>query len=188
MKRFSVAVAFLAAATLSATTSSAQSSKAVSIGISGGAAIPVGGLADDYTTGYNGTASLMLKSFGSPIGLRIDGSYNHMAVKNDRTIIIPGSGIANAVAISTANANLVFNLPGTGMTPYLIGGAGVYNMKIDVEDADDPDSFNKFGLNGGIGASFPLSGFNAFIEARYHHVFTDNQATQFVPVTFGLSF
>src|SRR5215216_2966921 len=86
MKRFSVAVALLAAATLSATTSSAQSSKAVSIGISGGAAIPVGGLADDYTTGYNGTASLMLKSFGSPIGLRIDGSYNHMAVKNDRTI------------------------------------------------------------------------------------------------------
>jgi opacity protein-like surface antigen len=187
IKRISFAVAFLAAG-LSASTSSAQSSKPVSIGISAGAAIPVGGLADFYTTGYNGTISLMFRSFGSPIGLRVDGSYNHMAIKDDAFITVPGFGNAKAVAISTANANLVYNLPGTGMTPYLIGGAGIYNSKLDVEGSNDPDSNNKFGINGGIGASFPLSGFNAFIEARYHHVFTEGQATQFIPVTFGLSF
>lgn len=179
--------ALLAAVVLSAATSSAQSNKSLSIGISGGAAIPVSDLGEDFTTGYNGTVSLMFRSYGSPIGLRIDGMYNHMSVKDDRTITIPGFGILDAVAISSANANIVYNLPGTGITPYLIGGAGVYNLKNDVEDADDPDSENKFGLNGGIGASFPLSGFTTFIEARYHHIFTDNVATQFIPVTFGIS-
>ena len=110
-----------------------------------------------------------------------------MSVKDDRTIGIPGFGTLDAIAISSANANLVYNLPGTGITPYLIGGAGVYNLKSDVSDADDPDSINKFGVNGGIGASFPLSGFTTFIEARYHHVFSENVATKFIPVTFGIS-
>jgi opacity protein-like surface antigen len=186
-RKISTALALAAAVLLSASTSSAQSNKSLSLGISGGAAIPVSDLGDDFTTGYNGTVSLMFRSFGSPIGLRIDGMYNHMSVKNDRAISIPGFGVLDAIAISSANANLVYNLPGTGITPYLIGGAGVYNLKNDVENADDPDSENKFGLNGGIGASFPLSGFTTFIEARYHHVFSDNVATRFIPVTFGIS-
>jgi opacity protein-like surface antigen len=187
MKRSFLAVAALAAVALSATTSSAQSNKSLSIGISGGAAIPVGDFGEDYTTGYNGTVSLMFKSIGSPIGLRIDGMYNHMSVKDDRTIGVPGFGVVNAAVISSANANLVYSLPGTGISPYLIGGAGIYNLKLDVDDGDDPDSDNKFGVNGGIGASFPLSGFNTFIEARFHHVFSEGSATQFIPVTFGIS-
>jgi hypothetical protein len=187
MKRYLLAVAALAAVALSATTSSAQSNKAISLGISGGAAIPVGDFGQDYTTGYNGTVSLMFKSIGSPIGLRVDGMYNRMSVKNDRTIGIPGFGTVDAAVISSANANLVYSLPGTGITPYLIGGAGVYNLKLDLDGADSPDSENKFGVNGGIGASFPLSGFNTFVEARFHHIFSEGKATQFIPVTFGIS-
>ncbi|HEX6574572.1 MAG TPA: outer membrane beta-barrel protein [Gemmatimonadaceae bacterium] len=186
------AAAIISAALLSPTIASAQSSKPISLGISAGAAIPVGDFGDDYTTGYNGTLSLIMKSYGSPIGLRIDGMYNKMSVKDDRTIAVPGFGVVDAAVISGANANIVYNLPGTGMTPYLIGGAGIYNLKLDVDDADSPDSQNKFGVNGGIGAAFPLSGFNAFIEARYHHIFTKDgfdrsRPTQFVPVTFGIS-
>ena len=76
MKRSFLAVAALAAVALSATSSSAQSTKPVSLGISVGAAIPVGDLGDDYKTGYNGTVSLGLQSTGSPVGFRIDGMYN----------------------------------------------------------------------------------------------------------------
>jgi opacity protein-like surface antigen len=184
IKRLFLAATVLSVAALSATTASAQSSKAVSIGISGGAAIPVGDLGDVYSTGYNGTLSLMFRSFGSPIGLRVDGMYNKMSPKDDAPV---NFDVVDGVVITSANANLVYNLPGTGMTPYLIGGAGIYNLKLDLEGSNDPDSQNKFGVNGGIGASFPLSGFNAFIEARYHHVFSDNNATQFIPVVFGIS-
>jgi hypothetical protein len=179
MKRISLAVAAaFTALALSASTSSAQSSKAISLGISAGAAIPVGDLGDDYTTGYNGTVSLGFQSVGSPIGIRIDGMYNKLGPKSEFDGVLPD------IKIMSANANLVYALPGVGIRPYLIGGAGIYSYKPDISGVD---AESDFGLNGGIGAAFPLSGFTAFIEARYHHIFTDNYATQFIPVTFGIS-
>ena len=187
MKRLFLALAATAVVTAFSSTASAKSAKAISLGISAGAAIPVGDFGENYTTGFNGTASLMFKSIGSPIGLRIDGMYNKIGVKDDRTISVPGVGVIDAVVITGANANLVYSLPGTGITPYLIGGGGIYRIKVDVEDGDDPDSESEFGVNGGIGASFPLSGFNTFIEARFHHMFTDGSSRQFIPVTFGIS-
>jgi hypothetical protein len=187
MKKISYAVAALGALLVSANVASAQSAKAVSLGISGGATIPVGDFGDFYSTGFNGTASLMFRSVGSPIGLRVDGMYNRLSIKDDATITVPGFGFVDAAVITGANANLVYNLSGVGITPYLIGGAGIYNVKIDIDEGDDPDSETKFGVNGGIGAAFPLSGFTTFIEARFHHVFTDGSATQFIPVTFGIS-
>lgn len=176
----------IAAAALLGPTASAQSAKSISLGISLGAAIPAGDFADLYTTGYNGTASLMFRSVGSPLGLRIDGMYNRMDVKDDAVITIPGVGFVESASITSANANLVYHLPGTGITPYLIGGGGMYWTRIHVEDVDT-ESENDFGINGGIGASFPLSGFNTFIEARLHHIFTERSSTQFIPVTFGIS-
>ena len=157
---------------------SAQSAKPFTIGIAGGAAIPLGDLADLYNTGYNGTVSLGLSSFGSPIGLRFEGMYNKVLGRDD-------VGNPPDARIVAGTANLVYGLPGVGIRPYLIGGAGYYGLKPDV---DNIESENKLGLNGGIGAMFPLSGFNTFVEARLHHVFTDVSSTQFVPVTFGILF
>ncbi len=178
MKKISYAVAALATLLLSATTSSAQSAKAVSLGISGGAPIPVGDFGDVYKTGYNGTVSLQLNSVGTPLGIRIDGMYNNFSGRDDLLIDVDDN------RIMSANANLVYALPGTGIRPYLIGGAGIYSQKRDFPDAK---TFNDFGLNGGIGASFPLGGFSTFLEARFHHIMSD-VATQFIPVTFGISF
>lgn len=176
-KRIALTFAVLAALAAASSTSSAQSTKPISLGISAGASIPVSDLGDDYNTGWNGTVSLGFNSFGSPIGFRVDGMYNSMSPQDG--VNLPD------VKISSANANLVYALPGTGIRPYLIGGAGVYGLKVDVPNAS---TTTKLGLNGGIGASFPLSGFNTFVEARLHHVFSDNVATQFIPVTFGISF
>lgn len=157
---------------------SAQSSKPLSVGIAGGAAIPLGDFADLYNTGYNGTVSLGLSSLGTPLGLRFEGMYNKVLGRDD-------VGNPPDARIVAGTANLVYGLPGVGIRPYLIGGAGYYGLKPDV---DNIKSENKLGLNGGIGAMFPLSGFNTFIEARLHHVFTDVSSTQFVPVTFGILF
>ena len=177
MKRISTTLIALAVVALSASTSSAQSTKPVSLGISAGAAIPVSDLANDYSTGYNGTVSLGFQSYGSPLGFRIDGMYNSLSAKDN--ISLPD------VKILSANANLVYALPGVGIRPYLIGGAGIYGRRSDVNGSN---TITKLGLNGGAGVSFPLSGFNTFVEARLHHVFSDNVATQFIPVTFGISF
>jgi opacity protein-like surface antigen len=177
MKRIALTLVALAAIAAAASTSSAQSTKPVSLGISAGAAIPVSDLGNDYSTGWNGTVSLGFNSYGSPLGFRVDGMYNSMSAQDG--VNLPD------IKISSANANLVYALPGTGIRPYLIGGAGIYGLKSDVNGAN---TITKLGLNGGVGASFPLSGFNTFVEARLHHVFSDNVATQFIPVTFGISF
>lgn len=187
-RRLSLVLSAVALTALFTSPAAAQSAKAVSVGISGGAAIPFGDFGEDYTTGYNGTLSLGFNSVGTPLGIRFDAMYNKMGVKDDRTISIPG-GIVDAAIITSANANLVYALPGTGIRPYLIGGGGVYGTKLDIDGTgSDPETKSKFGVNGGIGAAFPLSGFNTFVEARLHHIFTDGSATQFIPVTFGLSF
>jgi hypothetical protein len=158
---------------------SAQASKPVTIGIAAGAAIPIGDLADVYNTGYNGTVSLGLSSLGTPIGIRFEGMYNKFLGRDDVSRNEPDARVV------AGTANIVYGLPGVGIRPYLIGGAGYYGLKPDVPNIE---SENKFGLNGGIGAMFPLSGFNTFVEARFHHVFTDVSSTQFIPVTFGILF
>jgi hypothetical protein len=182
MKRISSALVALAAVALAASTSSAQSAKPVSLGISAGAVFPMSDLGNDYATGYNGTVSLGFNSPGSPIGFRIDGMYNKMAAQD--FVGLPD------VTIMSANANIVYALPGVGLRPYLIGGAGVYNLQSDAATAfTGNNSSTKLGLNGGVGVAFPLSGFNTFAEARIHHVFTDDgYSTTFIPVTFGISF
>ena len=158
---------------------SAQSTKPVALGIAAGAAIPIGDFGDFYNTGFNGTVGLGISSVGTPLGLRFEGMYNKFFGRDD----IAGNQPDARAIVGTAN--LVYSLPAQGITPYVIGGAGYYGLKVDMPNAE---SVNKFGLNGGVGALFPLSGFNAYVEARFHHVFTDVSSTQFVPVTFGIMF
>jgi len=177
MKRLSLALAAIATVAAFSSTAAAQSAKPISLGISGGATIPVGELGDDFSTGYNGTLSLGFQSVGSPIGLRVDGMYNRLSPQDDRPLL-------SDIEIISANANLVYTLPGVGIRPYLIGGAGVYGLKI-LDTGLDRET--EFGVNGGIGAAFPLSGFTTFLEARFHHIFSEGYSTQFVPVTFGIS-
>ena len=169
----------IAGVSLSGVQLSAQAPKPFTIGLAGGAAIPLGDLADVYNTGYNGTASVGLSSLGTPLGIRFEGMYNKLFGRDDFSVNQPDARIV------AGTANLIYALPGVGIRPYLIGGAGYYGLKPDVPNIE---SENKLGLNGGIGAMFPLSGFNTFIEARLHHVFTDVSSTQFVPVTFGILF
>jgi hypothetical protein len=170
----------IAAATLLTSAQlSAQSYKPVTLGIAAGAAIPVGDFADAYNTGFNGTAALAFSSVGTPLGFRVEGMYNKFFGRDDIGGNQPDSRIIGGTA------NLVYNLPGTGIRPYLIGGAGYYNAKVDIDNAN---SESKFGINGGIGAMFPLSGFSTYVEARFHNMFTEGSSKQFIPVTFGIFF
>ncbi len=174
-----------AGAILFASQLSAQSAKPVSLDLAVGAAIPVGDFSDGFNTGFNGTAGLELNSIGSPVGVRFEGMYNKFGARED----VLGRN-APGVRVVAGTANLVYGLPGQGIRPYLIGGGGYYGWK---RDTDGASSVNNFGLNGGIGAVFLLSGFNTYVEARLHHVFTDDvqtnfSATQFIPVVFGIQF
>jgi hypothetical protein len=169
----------ITAAIVGSTQLSAQSAKPVTLGIAAGAAIPVGDFADAFNTGYNGTVGIGLSSVGTPLGVRFEGMYNKFLGRDD---VVGNQADSRVIG---ATANLIYSLPGQGIRPYLIGGAGYYGLKVDLPGAE---SVNKFGINAGIGTLFPLSGFNTYVEARFHNVFTDVSSTQFIPVTFGILF
>ena len=83
-----------------------------------------------------------------------------------------------------ANA-LVDLTPGESVTPYLLGGLGAFNTKSS--DVANSSSTN-FGVQAGAGLNFQLSGFSTFVEAKYVNVFTADNATGYVPITFGFRF
>jgi hypothetical protein len=169
----------LAAAPLEASAQVSTVVKPVQFGVALGAAIPTSDLSDIASTGYNGTVTLGFNPALIPIGVRIDAAYNQFGVKDAF-----GGGNAHFTSVT---GNLVYKIPGATVSPYAIGGAGWYNAAIGNNFFVGSDSESKFGWNLGGGIALPLSGFDAFIEARYNQVQTDTPL-KFIPITFGIMF
>lgn len=152
------------------------------LGLSAGAAVPLGKISDPYSTGFNAMASL---GFGGgeeiPVSLRFEGAYTKF---NGSTTT--GTTPVSGLRIWSGNVSAIVSLPGgETVRPYALAGGGVYNMKSLAANAS---SSNDFGISGGVGLSLDLSGFNTFAEARINHVFTENGATRFAPIVFGILF
>jgi opacity protein-like surface antigen len=175
-----LATALTAASVLIPAQSSAQA--IAMLGLSAGAAVPMGKISDPYSTGFNAMASL---GFGGgeeiPVSLRFEGAYTKF---NGSTTT--GTAPVSGMRIWSGNVSAIVSLPGGEIVrPYALAGGGVYNMKSMTANAG---SSNDFGMSGGIGVSLDLSGFNTFAEARINHVFTENGATRFAPIVFGILF
>lgn len=179
MKRVASLLAAVAVTVvMSATVAEAQSP--IRFGIAGGLSLPTGEDKDFFDTGFHGQVMLGFGMMALPAKLRADVSYHSFGGK-DGTL---ASG-ADARVISGA-VNAIVGMGGIGVKPYLSGGLGMYNTKI--EAFGEEDSATDFGLNGGIGLEFSLTGMSTFLEARYVHIFTEGEATQIIPITFGILF
>ncbi len=146
--------------------------RSIRLNVAAGASFPVSSLGDNVDVGYNVTVGLGSYQTGTPLGFRAEGSYNEWQF----------SGLDFKTHASSLTGNLTYDLNpttigGTGNTFYGIGGGGIYGTGNGGTD---------FGWNLGGGFRFPLSGFSAYLEARYHSV--SNVNYKFVPVVFGLVF
>jgi opacity protein-like surface antigen len=185
--------------------------RGIGVGVTLGGTVPVSDYRDFADGGWNVGGLLDLGRAAGPFGLRIEGMYHGFSDKN---LVTLGGGatavtIANSSRIVNGNLNLVVGVPATRSTirPYLIGGGGVYGIRNSLECKSstfcnrtfDQSSVTKFGLDGGAGVELGLSGFSAFVEGRYHHVFDalpdrrcvglpgcGRTAARFLPFTFGL--
>jgi hypothetical protein len=151
--------------------------KPFSIGVAGGATQPMSDLSDGSNMGYNGTVALAINLPFIPVGLRVDGAYNQFGQK---------AGGAK-LHIMSATGNVVWKLPSIGVSPYLIGGAGLYIPTVEVSGLPN-SSESKFGWNAGAGINLPLTIVKAFVEARYNSISVNGSTMQFVPLTFGIMF
>ena len=152
--------------------------KPFQIGVAGGVAQPMSDTQDAAALGYNATAALGISLPFIPVGLRIDGAYNTFGEKDNLGF--------KTHAIS-ATGNLVWRLPSIGISPYVIGGAGLYMVSV-TPTGGDAVTENHMGWNAGAGVNLPLGFLKAFVEARYNNVSLDGGSMKFVPVTLGIMF
>ena len=152
--------------------------KPFSLGIAGGATQPMSDLKTSTDIGYNGTVAMAINLPFIPVGLRVDGAYNQFGQK---------AGVPAKLHVMSATGNVVWRLPSIGISPYLIGGAGLY-MQRATPTGGTAVTDNHLGWNAGAGINLPLSVFHAFVEARYNRISTTGGSMEFVPVTFGIMF
>jgi len=169
--------------------SSSSSQSVVKFGLGGGVATPVGTFNDGSKLGWQGMAAITFRPWESPVGFQIDGNFMQMSFQGGggKTQVIDGT------------ANLVFTIPTseeTAFKPYLIGGAGVYNVKANPDAAGVPNrSVTKFGINGGAGFDIGRGPAVFFVEGRFHNVFSGTinniggtSSASLIPVTIGIRF
>ncbi|MEO8910919.1 MAG: outer membrane beta-barrel protein [Gemmatimonadaceae bacterium] len=152
--------------------------KPFSLGVAGGGALPMSDLSNASKTGYNGTVAMAIKLPFIPLGLRVDGAYNQFGAK------VAGGP---KLHVMSATGNLTWDLPSMGVSPYLIGGAGLY-MPAATLAGSPSTTEHHFGWNAGAGINLPLTVVHAFVEARYNRISANGSSMEFVPVTFGIMF
>lgn len=204
MTRISLILAGLglavAAAPQAATAQSLAPVRTTDFGLAAGVAFPQGDATEGLNTGFTIAGSLGIRPVNMPVGFRLEALYTRLGA--DEVSFGDGSGSFSAdgnVSFLGGTGNVVVTVPtASGIRPYLIGGLGLYHVSYNIDATltggegggsfSDSESETKFGLNGGAGLEFAMGALRPFVEARFHSVFTEEQNSNFVPITFGLKF
>lgn len=159
----------------------------ITLGVSGGASLPIGDLGDAYSVGYAVAGHVYLKpASSSKLGFRGDVGYDSFSAKSS-------SSVSNAnYSVLSAMANVMVNMGEEMGTrrPYILGGGGLLRSKSTVKTSgvDFEATSSDLGVQGGVGMNFALSGFSTFLEAKYVYAFVDNGSLSYIPITFGIKF
>ena len=189
------ASALLIAATAHAqgTAASASSGRPFKLGGALGATVPLGDFGDGADLGFHLGGLIEYKPQSVPVNLRGEITYHRNGLKSD--YFSDDDPIFNNIDGDFSMWNFVGNVlfpfgdAASTARPYAIAGLGLYYLKASAEfgGVDISDSETKFGLNLGGGFTFNLSGFETFVEARFHSVFADDNVN-FIPLSFGFKF
>jgi hypothetical protein len=164
----------------------AQAQSPIRFGIAGGLTMPSSDLGDVFENGFHGQFMLGFGMMALPIKLRADVTYHSLGFDQEGVI---GVGDDDDLRVISGALNAIVGMGGIGVKPYFTGGVGLYNSKIG-----DLDAENDFGLNGGVGLEFSLTGMSTFLEVRYIKIFVgdDEEGGDFsaamIPITFGILF
>ena len=162
--------------------SAAEAQSPIRFGLAGGLSLPQSDLGDFFESGFHGQVMLGFGMMALPVKLRADLTYHSLG--GDENIL----GDDDDLRSISGALNAIVGMGGIGVKPYLTGGVGLYNWKVG-----DADAENDFGLNGGVGLEFSLTGMSTFLEVRYVKIFVgdddgDDLSAAIVPITFGIMF
>ena len=148
--------------------------------VSGGFSLANGDFGQDNDAGYAIGVGLGMTQRGSPLSFRVEGIYNEF---NSKVLLNEKTQAGGAIA----SALYDFGVKGASFTPYVIGGVGLYSTKEPAITGTDQGDTN-VGWSVGGGIRMPLSGFSAYVEARYHSISNAPGGMAFTPVVFGVRF
>lgn len=170
----------------------------VQITLNAGVAMPMGDFGDAANLGFMGGVGF--DWFATPnIAIGASGGYTMLSGSDEFNAFLtslatdPVEAKFSAI-MGGAHGKFYFSTgEGAPVSPYLLAGAGVYNFKTTLE-SNDP-AFNgdasdtNFGARGGLGATFGGNGQVGFgVEALFHHIATEGDATQMITIAAILNF
>jgi hypothetical protein len=185
---------FIAAQVQAQGTGAESSGRPFKLGGMLGATVPIGNFGDGANVGFHLGGLIEHKPNALPLTLRGEITYNRNGLKEgffagEDPIFDDIDGNVSIINF-VGNGVIPFGDPASTARPYAIGGVGVYRMHFSGElgDFDISDTQTKFGINVGGGFTFNLSGFETFVEARFHSVFAEGDNANFIPLSFGFKF
>jgi hypothetical protein len=180
------------------------------VGLHGGTQFPQNEINNAYDPGYNVGGMLGWDSQRSPIGLRLNASWNRLNGRTLSSTDIGGVTFTGAVPnadLYSAFADAKLRLPfgrflGSTSSLYAVGGAGATYFRnfdrfttVTGNTANqsrtgtfNPEDVTRWAANVGGGVSWGLGNASLFVESRWVRVFTTNRNTDYVPLTVGLTF
>ena len=178
--------------------------------VGAGFTMPVYHTGSELDTGWNFQGQAGVNLFGSHLGLVGEFDFNDLGINSTRLQSAGFPGGSTYIYSFSVDPVIRFN-PNGRVSPYLIGGPGIYHRHVDFTEPSvatftgfDPFfgvfypvavpvnqvvlsyGTTKLGVNGGAGVNFRVgSGHSKFFaEARYVQMYTQHPTT-FIPVTFG---
>jgi opacity protein-like surface antigen len=175
MKRFALVLLAVMALAIVATPASAQS---IRWGVGAGLLMPMGDYGDadkmGFTGGIGGTYTLP-----GGIGIRADFTYGTTSEKDGVT--------AHKTKLMGGMASVVYAFGSAGPKPYVLGGLGLTNGKIEVGGNSASETKLTFGFGAGVSVPMGTGGTRLFAEARYTN-FTSDPSLTYLPIVVGVSF
>jgi opacity protein-like surface antigen len=186
MHRFT-SIAALALVALCGEVGSAQTSTPITFqpSLYAGVALPTGDNSNFLNSGFTIGGGLDLHTMTAPLSWRAEVSYTRFGVQDN------GFGVNEHLSDVSGRANAVLSVPGMGLSPYLIGGIGAYNVtdtQSDPQFGNTSTSETDFGWNIGAGIDFPIGEIAGRLEVRYHSINMGGGNLTYVPITFGIRF
>ncbi len=156
----------------------AQSLLRVGFGGAAGIASALGDARSGYGHGPIAQGELTLRRAGSALAIRLDAAYLHIRGANAFGVAFPATNVLVFAAGGTARIGPA----GRALVPYVLGGAGAYN----VQDALPLAPYRtRFGIHAGAGGALRLGQAALFVEARLIHV-AGQPSLDILPVVMGL--
>ena len=162
-----------AAAAAPAAAQGAADARPVRFGVQGGISLPTGDDNEGVNTGFTVGGLLDFQPAALPFGIRVNADYHRFGIED----------VDNKLSVLAVTGNAKYDFTtASGISPYVIGGVGMYRSSIS--DCDECESDTEFGFNFGGGLNFNLGTLDTFAEVRYNLV----DGSGIVPVVFGIRF